>query len=112
MSWNKLDQIELASGSDKPDMYRVNAASRVAIAEILYGDKQEGLSIAKQALKLAWLAESPKLPTSADISLLGRGLAVGRAVTRGVAANVAGALAMPESGKRRRAVLFVARFAI
>ncbi|HUC89576.1 MAG TPA: hypothetical protein VMR45_02140 [Patescibacteria group bacterium] len=91
-AWSNLGELDT---SEQPDQYRINAASRFAVAETLLGDVEQGRRIARQAWRLAWRSESPELPTAANRGKMHRYMAVGRAVVRAGAANVTARLVRP-----------------
>lgn len=94
-----LKRIENYHG--KPDQYSVNAASRLAIANTLYGDKKTGWRQARRAVALGLQSESPRMITNAagDMSSANRLKARGRATLRGFGAIAVTVLA---STKRTR----------
>lgn len=100
------DLAVIEEATDKPDQYRINALSHVAIAHSLYGDHQTAAEAAREARTLAWSSESG--PTAAAISASHKVRAVARAVVRAYSATAVHAIATPEPSRRRTLALKIA----
>lgn len=110
LAGSEIRHAEKLANDGEPDQYRINLASRGAVAHGLYGDRERARKEAWAAFRLGWISESPKLPTAAkDMSRTDRLLSRARGVMRGAGSVAVSHLATPHETVRRRAALKIAR---
>lgn len=107
---SEIRHAEKLADDGEVDQYRINMASRIAMAHGLYGgDRKLARKEAWTALRLGWRSESPNLPTAAkNMSRTDRLLSRVRGVVRGAGSVAVSHLATPHKSSRRRAALKVA----
>lgn len=99
----------LASGiNQKFDQYEINASRRVSLAESVIGHRKSGRSMGAHAVRLAFMSESPRLDTSANLDKAQRLRAKAKAFAGGVAALGVGILMSEKAGRRQNLALKLA----